>query len=452
MIGMKFKFKFGDLFLGIGTAVAIILSIVLWIFIMTNDQRFSHIAQSPHSSSVNRDQLRNRNTKDLYDLYIPTNSYGFKKGHPYRLYDSKKNLPFEFSRSLKNAQVTKTVDVSSSRADYEKLLNNPNFIQLTYPDEITLRLFANYNLDKRNREFNRIFIPNSNSWLYLGNDKTNQVYRLSLSGVNFNRLRKYAKNAKYQSQVSFIRMKSGYSTFYDKSYDWKVYSYITNYQSDSFFVNRLLGTSGVTSRTSKDGQTTYSLNYSNRLRVPNADKSNDHNYLYTNYEKGRIPNVNNRLLDSVYYVYNLGLTEQDLSFFDADKDSVSYVNNIEGIPVFLNEHDVQVNTKFSTGAINVAFNSINFQIPVPFDGETERLESTDEMIDRLATNGLRKDDIEKVIIGFKVEKDKSNNSLVNLVPAYFVKAYGEWKSADEWSKQDMQIYRSNKVAVEREAK
>ncbi|GAA3630435.1 hypothetical protein GCM10022297_06610 [Lactobacillus hamsteri] len=441
---MKFKFKFGNFFLFLGTALAIILSIVLWIFIMTNDQRFSHIDQQ-RSSSVDKEQLRNRNTKDLYDLYIPTNSYGFKNGKVYRLYDSKNNLPFEFSKDLKRAKVDNVSSEKSNQSSYEQLLNNPNFIQLTYPDEITLKLFGDYSRGKSNREFNRIFIPSSNKWIYLGDDETNQLYRVTLKNGNFDRLRKYAKDASYNDQVEFVRLKSGYSTFYSKEIDWKVYSYLTNHQSDSYFVNRLLGTSGVSSRTSKDGQTTYSLNYSNRLRVPKAGKNPEHNYLYTSYEKGKIPSTTNRLLDSVYYVHNLGLTEQDLRFFDADNNSVSYTNYIEGTPVFLNQHDVQVNTTFSTGAVSIAFNSINFQIPIPFDGQTEKLESTGQMIKNLQNHGINKDDIEKVLVGFRVEKDNSHDSLINLIPTYYVKAYGEWKSAGEWSKQDMSVYKTAKT-------
>ena len=42
---MKFKFKFGEFFLGLATLIVIVLSIVLWIFIMTSDQRFSNIGQ-----------------------------------------------------------------------------------------------------------------------------------------------------------------------------------------------------------------------------------------------------------------------------------------------------------------------------------------------------------------------------------------------------------------------
>ena len=43
---MKSKFKLGDALLLLGTVAVFVLSIVLWIFIMTNDQYFNHINQT----------------------------------------------------------------------------------------------------------------------------------------------------------------------------------------------------------------------------------------------------------------------------------------------------------------------------------------------------------------------------------------------------------------------
>ncbi|RVU71092.1 hypothetical protein EJK17_04355 [Lactobacillus xujianguonis] len=436
---MKFKFKLGNFFLTLATAAAIVLSIVLWIFIMTNDQRFSHLSNQTQSSPVSRQQNRTRN-KSLYDLYIPTNSYGFKDGKLYRLYDSKNNLPFEFSKNFQKMKVTKIKALSQKQANYELMLNNPNFIQLTYPDEVTFKLFANFNEKNDHREFNRIFVPDSNHWLYLGNDSNNQLYRVSIKNANFDRLRKYAKTAHFKVPMTFVRLKSGYSAFYNHSTNWQVYSYLTSHQSDSYFVARLLGTSGVSSRTNKQGRTTYSLNYYTRLTVPQSGPNNEHDYLYTHYEKNKVPAATNRLLDSVYYVHRIGLTEQDLRFFDADNNAVSYTNYIEGIPVFLNDHDVQVATNFTSDSVTVNFNSINFQIPVPFDGETKSLEATTQMVESLNRHGLSNENIERIIVGFHVQKDHSHDSLVNLVPTYYVKAYGVWQTANEWQKQDMSVY------------
>ncbi|KWU07071.1 hypothetical protein AEL98_12210 [Lactobacillus crispatus] len=78
----------------------------------------------------------------------------------------------------------------------------------------------------------------------------------------------------------------------------KVYSYLTNHQSNSYSVSRLLGASGVTSKTDRNGETEYSLNYYTRLRGPDSN-SGAHNYLFTHYEENKITNTTNPLLDSV---------------------------------------------------------------------------------------------------------------------------------------------------------
>lgn len=439
MTGMKFKFKFGDFFLGLATFLAIVLSIVLWIFIMTSDQRFSNIGQSQNPTT--KQQARSHSAKSLYDLYIPTTSYGFSGGKLCQLYDSKNNLTLEFTREIKKAKaINKITRIVNSQDKYEKYLNDPQYVQLAYPDEVTFSLFNQLNnSSKGNREFNRFFISKSNQWIYLGNDQTGKIYRVKIKGTNFDKLRKYAKNAKTKNPVNLVRLKEGYSPFYSRTTNSKVYSYLVNHQSYSYFVSRLLGTSGVTSKTNKNDQTTYSLNYYTRLKVP-SPKSGNHNYLYTHYEKNKIPNATNRLLDSVYYVHQIGLTEQDLRFFDADETNVGYLNYIEGIPVFLNKHDLQMRVTFSTDSTNLAFNSVNFQIPIPFDGQTKVLRPTEDVIEELTTHGLKQDDIQRIIVGFKVEKDTSHDNLINLIPTYYVKAYDEWKSVSEWEKQNVSTY------------
>lgn len=437
---MRFKFKFGEFFLGLGTFLVIALSIVLWIFIMTSDQRFSNIGQNQNNTS--KQEARNHSAKSLYDLFIPTTAYGFSDGKLCQLYDSNNNLTLEFTKEIKKAKAANKIKkIVNLRDAYENYLNSPEYVQLVYPDEITFSLFNHLNNKTGdNREFNRFFVSKSNHWIYLGNDQTSEIYRIKIRGANFNKLRKYAKDAKSKNPVRFVRLKEGYSLFYSRETEGRVYSYLVSHQSYSYFVSRLLGTSGVTSKTNKNGQTIYSLNYYTRLRVPDQ-KTGEHNYLYTHFEKNKIPNATNRLLDSVYYVHQLGLTEQDLRFFDADGTNVSYLNYIEGIPVFLNQHDLQIRTTFSTDSINVAFNSINFQIPIPFDGQTQALKPTDDVVEELSAHGLSEGDIQRIVVGFRMEKDTSHHSLINLIPTYYVKAYDEWKSVSEWKKQDLATYR-----------
>lgn len=441
---MKFKFKFGDFFLMLGTLLVFGLSIVLWIFVMTNDQYFSHINQT---SSVTQ-QARNRLNNSVYDLYIPTSSYGFKNGQLYRLYDSKKNLPLEFTKELKGIKFKNLSIASTSRSEYEHLLNNPDYIQLTFPDEVSIKLFTKQGSSASGQKFRRVFISANNDRLYLGNDQTMTVYQIDLARANFAKLRNYASHARSKTPVKFVRLKNNYEVFYTKAESWRVYSYLTNSQTDSYFVSRLLGTTNVTARSSKKGWVTYSLNYYTKLRIPKSG-TKKHDFLYTKYEKSKNLAMHEQLLDSVDYVHKVGLSEQDLRFFDTNGMAISYTNYIEGLPVFTAQHTPQIKTTFTPESMQVAFNNIDLQIPIPFDGQTRNLPATDTVLQELVNKGLKKDQIQRIIVGFRMVKDNSHDHLANLIPTYYVKAYNRWQSLDEWQKQDLSVLnKTNKEGVQ----
>ena len=115
---------------------------------------------------------------------------------------------------------------------------------------------------------------------------------------------------------------------------------------------------------------------------------------------------------------------------------MSYSNYIEEIPVFLNKQDLQADTTFSTDSVVLAFNSLNLQIPIPLDGQTKTLQSTDDVVKLLEKKGLKQSEIQRITVGFKVEKDNSHEGLVNLIPTYYIKAYDQCKNLAEWEKQD----------------
>ena len=431
MIGMKSKFKLGDALLLLGTLAVFVLSIVLWIFIMTNDQYFNHINQTGRVT----EQTKNRRDRIVSNLYIPTNSYGFRNGQLYRLYDAKKNLPLEFVKEVKGVKYRSINKISTGKTQYEKMLHDENCIQLSFPKEVSINLFTRKNVKKDDVQFRRVFVTDSNNYLYLGNDKTFTVYRVHLIKGNFSKLRNYASRAQGRVPVEFVRLKNCYEVFFTKQDHWKIYSYLTNTQTDSYFVSRLLGTTNVTTRSNKKGWTTYSLNYYTNLRAPKA-KTERHDFHYTRYEKRKGISLNDQLLESVDFVHKLGLSEQDLRYFDTVNDSISYINYIEGIPVFWDESSPQVATTFTEDAVKVDFNNTDLQIPIPFDGQTKTLPTSAAVMQKLINAGMRKDEIQRIIVAFKVEKDNSHDHLVNLVPGYYVKAYDEWKSLAEWEKVD----------------
>ena len=120
---MKFKFKFGEFFLGLATLIVIVLSIVLWIFIMTSDQRFSNIGQQ-NQNNITKEQTRSHNFKSLYDLYIPTTSYGFANGNLCQLYDSKNNLTLEFTKELIKKHTKRDKNKKTKKKETAKVMNH----------------------------------------------------------------------------------------------------------------------------------------------------------------------------------------------------------------------------------------------------------------------------------------------------------------------------------------
>ncbi|GFZ27615.1 YycH family regulatory protein [Lactobacillus corticis] len=423
---MKFKNNFADVLLLIATAFAIGLSIILWTTIMTSDQRFSHIDQQATTQTT-----KNRvSTKSLYDLYSPSSVYGYRKGKLCQLYDEKHNLSLEFINEFKTVNLATPTIVSTSTAKYREMLDNRNYLQLAYPDEVTFSLFdKKIKMKSGYKEFSRIFLSSSNRVIYFGNDKTKTVYRMEVSKANFNRLRKYANHASSAREVSLVQLRDGYSVYYKNSIKANVYSYLVTHQTSSYYVNRLLGTSGVSSKNNKNGSTTYTLSYYNRLKTP---AKGSHIYTYTHYEKGNSSSATRRLENVVYYIRRIGLSEQDLHFFDSDGKTILYTNFVEGIPVFSTGDALQITTRYTSEAVKIAFNNTNLQIPIPYDGESVTLPDTASVISALTNRGISQNSIQKIVVGFEEQRDNNRKNLIDLVPTYYIKIYGEWKSFDGW--------------------
>ena len=413
---MKSKNRAIDIALHIATGAVIITSIVLWIFILTSDQRFSGLNQS-----TDTDTTHVKNSKSVKDAYLPTEVFGYRNN---QLYDSDKNLPLVFSKEFNNAKIESIKPIFNTKKDYQKFLTNKTYLQLTYPDQITFGIFSSNVSKYKNSEFNRIFIAQKDGKfkLYAGNDLNFRIYEVSLKNGNFAKLLKYAQKAESKTAVSLIRLSEGYEVSYKNDLTVNVYSYLISNPSDV---------------------TTYTAGLYNHLEVPKSNSKDYHNYTYINYQKSSIPNPNTRLSDSVTYVHKLGLVEQDLRFFDAEGSSVVYTNYIEGYPVFIKTQGPQIQIRYSTDNITIKFNSTNLQIPVPFDGRTVKIPKTSTVIKTLQAKGIAKSDIQRMTIGFELVRDSAHDSLVDLIPTYYIKIYNHWLSLSEWQNANLAKYRTS---------
>ena len=426
----KFKFKFGDFLLHLVTTVVIAASVILWVMVMTSDERFSKISDETAAQDSPAVKTRYRNMRGFY---APSQVYVYVKGERYQVHDPKRNLSLKFVQNVEDAELGTIEKVSTDAAAYRKLLNNQHYLNFAYPDQVNFAVLVGSTKKNASRNFNRVFVPVKSSYryLYFANDQGNKIYRTKIKKGNFAQLVKYVTAAKEREKISFLHLTNLYVPFYAKPLKIKEYSYLINYSSRTYFAAKLLG-SDYRKSVSKQGVTTYSSGYSLRLQVPPSGKQNDHQYVYRVYRKMGKMSFSRQLLESASYVKRLGLSEQDLRFFEADGQQVKYVNYIEGYPVFVNGNQVQASVTCEKDLVSVGFNSMNLQIPIPYDGRETTLPKTADLLKELDQIGIKESEIRKIVIGYKVVQDKKRGDLVTLVPTYYIKVAGEWNTLSGW--------------------
>lgn len=428
----KFKFKFNDFLLHLTTLTVILISIGLWVTVMTSDQRFSRISNESSSQSSASLSTHYRNVQSFY---APGQTYVFQNGVRYQVHDAKRNLPLKFVQYLEKVKLGTIEKMSTTASDYEKLLADQNYIMFAYPDQINFTVLLGKKQINSSLQFNRVFVPvkRKTRYLYFGNDSGSRVYRLKIKSGSFQQLAKYVKSAQDKQEVSFLHLKKLYVPFYSKAVKVKEYSYLISYQSSSYYASRLLGSS-YRKTVAKNGHTVYTAGYSKRLQVPKEGKSSDHQYLYQSYLTSQQRPATQRMLESAAYVKQLGLAEQDLRFFESSGKTVSYINYIEGYPIFANDTLAQTKVTIGTESVSVAFSSINLQIPIPYDGHVKTLPKTATLLKEMNSIGIKESKIEKIAIGYHIQADKKRSDLITLVPTYFIKVGGSWNSLAGWKK------------------
>lgn len=326
------------------------------------------------------------------------------------------------------------------------MLRNPNYIQLTYSDQITISLFLTNVRKTDSWKFNRFFVSTTSSdYIYLGNDENHTIYRVRLNDVSFKTLIGHIRNAQTQMPVTLEKVHDDYLPFYEKNLSLPVYSYLTNEESDSYFVYRLLGSNNPTQHSNGD-----TITYSNGVYERLIAAKHTHNYEYTDYQQDQIPKtISRKLNDSLYFVRKIGLSEPDLRFFDADDNTVIYQNYVEEYPIFLpGKYKMRAQVKFASNGMTINFNSLDLQIPIPTNGEKKTLIPTTVAMDELYQKGYHRKDIERIIIGYTAKSSNSKNKkLVDLEPAYYVKINKQWKTLDEWLNTNNQLDNAGKEGL-----
>lgn len=436
--------KFNRILIRIGLILAVLGSLVLSYFIWTNDQRFDNTRAKTETVKV-----ADQDFNSLKNIISPTEVITAEKNEKtFQIYDKTRNIPVETYRLLTKAKLSNLKSVRGKNETYTDMLKDSDFIQLVYPDKLSVETFSKiFEIQTNNLtqdiEFNRLFIPIDDSKkVYLGSDKDEKLYSLNCKNFSVSELQKLVKTSSRRSEVNLQKVGNQYTPFYKNATKVGIYSYLTNSQPESFYVSKLLGTSEIESK-SKDNQAVYTSGLYKRIIIDRPGNV----VTFNNYADTTVPKHLAAIVNRGYsYLTKSGIAVNDLKYFSSGKDYLNYRSYVEGLPVFYQDSNVpalQVN--FFHSGINMGLYNLNLQIPIPTDNRSVTIPSTKDILAALKKKGINREDIQRMELGFRVVPDPNVDKLVDLMPTVYLKIYNEWKTYTEWQTVDIKILKTQRV-------
>lgn len=423
--------KFKNLIIRVSLIIAVLLSLVFSYYIWTSDQRYSVNLASKQSLKIQK-----KEAEPITNLILPAEIIlNDAKHQSYQLHDNKQNLPLDFTADVKKARAKSLKKLASNSENYQKMLVSASYYQLVYPDKITLNTFLKINNIKLETkldatQFNRIFVPAAkNNVLYLGDDQHDQLVKITFSRLNLEKLQQSIKDTTNCFAITQQKFDQQYLPLYLTDNQVNIYSYLIATQSESTYVTKLLGGNDVESKKTATG-VTYSTGLYKKLIYNNETGI----YSFTDYQQDTIPKkLSVRLQNSYDYLTDSGINLTDTRYFEANNSKISYRYFVEGFPVFdENNTAPAIQAEFSTTGFKLNFKNRQLQIPIPSDGRKVTVPKTTTVLEQLKQKGYLDNEIEKIVLSFKLVHDAENDKLIDLVPTYYVKINGEWQDYTTW--------------------
>ncbi|WP_159443164.1 YycH family regulatory protein [Pilibacter termitis] len=339
------------------------------------------------------------------------------------------NVLSDAQKILSNVKFGKIKFHKATNDDFQKTMNVENGLELRYEDKF---LFGEYqeafNLkikkisdSEQSFWFRRVLVNFSNGMVYFVNDETKQYIEVA-GNINQKSFESLIQSKELKSlPVSENHEILGVRYAIDEQIELKKYSYIVASQPytvfrDAFFQN--------VKHTTFDVEVPY-VNDSNE----NFDVKETNGQLsfqgFIGTERSE-----NEIEGSFQYVQNLGNIFPQLRFFAKEEKGTIYRTFVEGYPVFsqIDQGKVIVSFGLETGegrTITLRSNVDTLQVPIPTN-EMIRLPKTMDVIKQLQNAGAKQSEIKSLVIGYSWGELNKNNSIVDLLPNWFIHYKQEW--------------------------
>ncbi|ETO41060.1 YycH protein [Fructilactobacillus florum 8D] len=420
------KEKLRHYFLPGMVGIAVIISIILSVSLLTNPARFSSRSHQNRTTDMHNDN----NTHNELDLYAPTQLIETTSTGQQNLVTSPTtNLIGEVLRQLRQEHFSAVKQISTNnQKQYQAILHKPNTMSLNYTNPISTdkvaKLLRYQDLNGLG-QVSRLVVPiDEPHELYLLADENQTVYRVSLATKQATNFKKFLQHGVTKNRVEVKFMNRKPWLFFPNPVIMNDYAFMLQEQSQSSYLNRVIGNATNANVKHRQGKTTYSS--------PDQELTFDHNdnVTYNNYRPTkRIVRQEDALNAAYQNAIQLGIPLDNTKFdsYVAKDHTVVYRLFIEGFPLFSDDQLGTYTYRYiNQNSEQYQFSLRDFQIPIPTDDSKTTLPNTSDVLATLQQRGLSHQQLQGMTLGYQVVTSKADSLVVTLQPTWFVKYDNQW--------------------------
>ncbi|USS88129.1 two-component system activity regulator YycH [Fructilactobacillus hinvesii] len=413
--------------LPLSLTLAVLISVVLSVSLLTNPARFSSKTHQNRSVALHNDM----NSRPFQDVYSPLRVVKTDDHEHQRMLTSPTtNIVAALVKQLRGSEMSNLKRVSNHKKQrYFDLLNQPDSLMLNYNDvlagPVLGRVLNQAGLFSKQQRFERIVISlHEQGKIYFFNDNHYQVYAANIRDLNLKQLQRTITHDVVSNRVEIRALNNKPFLYFPHEIKLKDYGYMLQEQSQSTYLSRIIGNSTDTTVKHHQGDTIYSSANQDLTFTANDD------VIYNNFRPQKSVKTEADALQVAYHnAVQLGvpLASSQFDTYQNKDKTVVYRSFIDGFPIFGNEQLGNYSYQFVNGTTErYQFSLRDFQIPVPTEEQQTTLPSSKELLSQLMNANVDIKRISNVQLGYQIVPNDDHKLLILLRPSWFVKYDNQW--------------------------
>lgn len=408
------------------------ISLALTWFIWYNPSNFAR--QQNNDVTVEK-TTRTTNQEIKRDTFLPTGVLWQGAQQKYQLGSTGTGMAARARKAVAKWRVTKVgAQKQLSVAEYDRLLTEPQSLQLTYQGTVSWTLmrklfFGDNSKADASYSFDRIVFDTENQRTYLVNDYHETSRRLVIKQPNYGAIADLLGAATTKYKVTEQRFDHHEVALLDQSITVQPQTYLIDKQSATHYISLLMTDNTSTSAvdTKQIGnQTVYTVNSNQRLAV---DK-NDSLMQYEDFAASAPAQTYSGVLSSAFNALSSlsFASTQGIRYFSySTQDSaVTFRTYVRGLPVFNQTSNGTVRVVHTTSSKRIEFSGSNLEAAIPTSQTAVELPAASEVLAKLQSLGAQPSDIDDLTVAYKWQRDTNSGLVVNLMPTYYVNVNGTY--------------------------